>query len=222
MASDEPADVCGVTGQGHRTGPSKVRGPAMPHPDAESEDPSLTYEYTDRSLMVFGPKNPVRKACLFVIRTKAFDRGVILLILLNCVFLCMGNPICNKMNLAEVMNSTKCDEAARDTYMFLEHAELVLNILFSIESVFKIIGMGMACGKHSYLRSPWNVLDFSVVLIGSVRGGGGGGGVWACVRVPAVEVGVGVNGTRLTRAASGFIAGEGARAGWVGGGEIEG
>ena len=169
----------------------------MPHPDAESEDPSLTYEYTDRSLMVFGPKNPVRKACLFVIRTKAFDRGVILLILLNCVFLCMGNPICNKMNLAEVMNSTKCDEAARDTYMFLEHAELVLNILFSIESVFKIIGMGMACGKHSYLRSPWNVLDFSVVLIGSVRGGGGGGGgVWACVRVPAVEVG-GVNRTRL-------------------------
>ncbi len=44
--------------------------------------------------------------------------------------------------------------------------DVVLTILFSIEAVSKIISYGLInCGSTSYLKNPWNVLDFIVVLV---------------------------------------------------------
>lgn len=39
-------------------------------------------------------------------------------------------------------------------------------ILYSIEMVFKIVGLGFIIGPDTYLRDPWNILDFTIVVIG--------------------------------------------------------
>jgi hypothetical protein len=37
---------------------------------------------------------------------------------------------------------------------------------FLLEASIKILGMGFVIHKNSYLRDPWNALDFLIVLIG--------------------------------------------------------
>ena len=41
--------------------------------------------------------------------------------------------------------------------------------IFTLESIIKIISMGMVLHKHSYLRDPWNWLDLTVVIIGLIN-----------------------------------------------------
>ena len=40
-------------------------------------------------------------------------------------------------------------------------------MIFIFEATIKIIAMGFVCGKGMYLRSPWNALDFMIV-VGSI------------------------------------------------------
>ena len=42
--------------------------------------------------------------------------------------------------------------------------EIAFIIIFTIEALVKIIGMGFVLGKGSYLRNYWNWLDFIVVI----------------------------------------------------------
>jgi len=48
----------------------------------------------------------------------------------------------------------------------IETLDLIFLVIFSIEMVLKIIAMGFVMEAHSYLRDPWNILDFSVVILG--------------------------------------------------------
>ena len=36
--------------------------------------------------------------------------------------------------------------------------------LYTIEMIFKIIGMGFFWNKGSYLRDPFNILDFVIIM----------------------------------------------------------
>ena len=56
-----------------------------PHP------PLTPQELTEKSLWVFRKENPVRRSCVSLIRNPWFDRVVMTLILLNCVFLAMDS-----------------------------------------------------------------------------------------------------------------------------------
>lgn len=51
--------------------------------------------------------------------------------------------------------------------VLVRHAELVINVLFTIEATIKIIGKGLIHNKlgpvEPYLKSRWNILDFFVV-----------------------------------------------------------
>ena len=38
--------------------------------------------------------------------------------------------------------------------------------IFLIEAVIKILAMGFVLHKYAYLRDPWNVLDFIIVISG--------------------------------------------------------
>lgn len=66
------------------------------------------------------------------------------------------------------------DRLYGDTYVskingelaYLDHA---FTIIFIIECVSKILGMGFVVHKNSYLRDPWNYLDFFVVLVSLVN-----------------------------------------------------
>lgn len=58
------------------------------------------------------------------------------------------------------------DKAAR-TY-FLEKTEPYFLVIFCVESGLKILSMGFAFHKGSYLRNGWNIMDFIVVVTGCV------------------------------------------------------
>jgi voltage-gated cation channel len=61
-------------------------------------------------------------------------------ILLNCVFLAKTEPI--------------------------EEAEFFFLAIYSIEMLIKIVAKGFALNKYTYLRNPWNWLDFLVITSG--------------------------------------------------------
>ena len=63
-----------------------------------------------------------------------------------------------------------------------EQIDLVFNIIFIAEFIIKVIAMGFVLGKGSYLREPWNCLDFFIVcisVIGMLPMGGGSEGLKA-------------------------------------------
>ena len=47
-----------------------------------------------------------------------------------------------------------------------EVAEIVFNVLFTIEMTIKVVALGFWSTSGSYIRDPWNVLDFVVVAVG--------------------------------------------------------
>ena len=50
----------------------------------------------------------------------------------------------------------------------LEKIQLSFTVIFTVESILKIIAMGFVLQKNSYLRDGWNFIDFIVVLFGFI------------------------------------------------------
>jgi len=49
-----------------------------------------------------------------------------------------------------------------------EQIEYVFLVIFTLESIIKIIAYGFVLHPYAYLRSGWNFLDFTIVVVGSV------------------------------------------------------
>jgi hypothetical protein len=43
---------------------------------------------------------------------------------------------------------------------------LCFSIVYTIEAILRIIALGFVVHKKSYLRDPWNLIDFIVVISG--------------------------------------------------------
>lgn len=65
------------------------------------------------------------------------------MIIANSVILALDNP------------TTTNDFASESDIYFL--------ILYTIEMVLKIFGLGFILEKYSYVRDPWNVLDMAII-----------------------------------------------------------
>ena len=50
-------------------------------------------------------------------------------------------------------------------YQFLVWSDVIVTIIFVFEMISKILALGFVGGKHSYLRNPWNKLDFVIVWV---------------------------------------------------------
>jgi len=50
----------------------------------------------------------------------------------------------------------------------LENVDRGFTSVFVLEAVLKIIAIGFVVHKKSYLRDTWNILDFTVVIIGLI------------------------------------------------------
>ena len=53
-------------------------------------------------------------------------------------------------------------------FSFQEVAEYFFLAVFAIEGLLKIIAYGFVMHPGAYLRNGWNILDFSIVVIGYV------------------------------------------------------
>ncbi|XP_077281924.1 sodium channel protein 60E isoform X1 [Temnothorax americanus] len=92
------------------------------------------------SWFIFSPWNPIRRCCIFLSTNQYFDYVVMATILLNCVFLAMTETV--------------------------EEAEYIFLLIYTAEMVIKSIAKGFILNKYTYLRNPWNWLDFVVITSG--------------------------------------------------------
>ena len=60
---------------------------------------------------------------------------------------------------------TPLDNPESDKIKRLRKIDILMTCAFTFEMVVKIIAKGFAfAGKDSYIREPWNILDFSIVM----------------------------------------------------------
>jgi len=84
-----------------------------------------------------------------------FDRFIMTIIFANSILLCLQD------NNHRIYGSDYVSE--RDKV--LNPIDDVFTILFTLEAASQIIAKGYVFHVNSYLRSPWNVLDFFVVIV---------------------------------------------------------
>ena len=56
------------------------------------------------------------------------------------------------------------EDPAAEKNTFLETLDYIFLTIFSIEMLLKIIAMGFVMKPHSYLRDPWNIVSFRIIL----------------------------------------------------------
>jgi len=85
------------------------------------------------------------------VSSPAFDNAITLVIVANCAVLAAYDP--------SKPGSAPQNQASSDS-------ELYFLAAFTVEMVLRVLADGFAMHPGSYLRDPWNVLDFLVVVIG--------------------------------------------------------
>ena len=98
------------------------------------------------SLFCFSSTNKFRIFIQKMVSAKLFVTIINLIILVNCIFL-----IFETIDSLKIINS---------------YSNYVFTSVFTIECILKIIAYGFILDDHSYLRDPWNWLDFIVVITG--------------------------------------------------------
>ena len=97
-------------------------------------------------------ENPLRAFAIRVCYHKHFDKAILGLIALNCVFLAMDSNAPNFENT--------------DRGRMIAYSEPVFLALFCLEMALKILSCGFTGHANAYLSDNWNRLDFFVVILG--------------------------------------------------------
>mmetsp|Transcript_12403 Transcript_12403/g.1856 ORF Transcript_12403/g.1856 Transcript_12403/m.1856 type:complete len:100 (+) Transcript_12403:113-412(+) len=90
--------------------------------------------YADVALCCCTVTNPFRQKVIGIVLNPWFDRFILLVILANCITMAMSDP--------------------NETVEWIEIAELVYLVIFTIEMILKVIAMGFVTKANSYLRDP--------------------------------------------------------------------
>lgn len=111
---------------------------------------------TGKSCGCFSKHNRLRLQLARVVHTQRFDNFILLLIVISTLLLALESP-----SLTEC--GTNCPLFVTMLYM-----DVVFTALFVVEMLMKIVVYGFISTKAAYLKDPWNVLDFVIVMVGSV------------------------------------------------------
>ncbi|XP_023383320.1 sodium channel protein type 10 subunit alpha [Pteropus vampyrus] len=95
-----------------------------------------------RALWLFSPFNLIRRTAIKVSVHSWFSSFITVTILVNCVF----------------MTQTELPE----------RMEYVFTVIYTFEALIKILARGFCLNEFTYLRDPWNWLDFSVITLAYV------------------------------------------------------
>lgn len=106
--------------------------------------------YPGFALCCLSAKNPLRRGCAAIVSNPGFDRFITLLIVVSSIVVAIDNPLRDPDSTAG---------------RALAAVELVTTILFTVEFLLKVCASGFYFMPLAYLRDPWNVLDFVVVLV---------------------------------------------------------
>ena len=149
----EDSSVCGsALPLGGRPSSSSLQAPCLPCGERagwEVEEDERPWPYS-HTLMCFGPHNPVRRLCRFLITQPEFDRVVIIAILLSSFCLALDSPR---------------NDPHAPLSLYLRTLDLAFTAFFFSEMLLKVIAAGFLFGEGAYLRSAWNVVDFVIVMV---------------------------------------------------------
>ncbi|XP_057283767.1 voltage-dependent P/Q-type calcium channel subunit alpha-1A isoform X2 [Pezoporus wallicus] len=106
----------------------------------------------NRSLFLFSEDNVVRKYAKKITEWPPFEYMILATIIANCIVLALEQHLPDE-------DKTPMSERLDDTEPYFIG-------IFCFEAGIKIIALGFAFHKGSYLRNGWNVMDFVVVLTG--------------------------------------------------------
>ncbi|XP_037703377.1 sodium channel protein type 5 subunit alpha isoform X2 [Choloepus didactylus] len=97
------------------------------------------------ALYVLSPFHPVRRAAVKILVHSLFSMLIMCTILTNCVFM-----------------------AQRDPPPWTKYVEYTFTAIYTFESLVKILARGFCLHAFTFLRDPWNWLDFSVIVMAYV------------------------------------------------------
>ena len=107
-------------------------------------------EYT--SFFVLKENNPLRVKCRNFAQSKCFEYIILAAIIFNCILMSINSQLpSNDMSKINIL---------------VEEIETYLLGLFTFEMCINIVHLGFCLHPGSYLRNPWNMLDFVVVVTG--------------------------------------------------------
>lgn len=134
------------------------RNPYAPRPQAPPKKPvrragvKPTPDKEPCVLFCLTTKNPFRKFCIDIVEWKPFEYLILLTIFANCVALAAFTPFPNG--------------DSNNVNGILENIEYIFLVIFTVECIMKIVAYGFLMHQGAYLRNAWNLLDFTIVVIG--------------------------------------------------------
>uniref|UniRef100_S4R182 Voltage-dependent L-type calcium channel subunit alpha n=1 Tax=Mus musculus TaxID=10090 RepID=S4R182_MOUSE len=105
-----------------------------------------------RALFCLTLTNPIRRSCISIVEWKPFDILILLTIFANCVALGVYIPF--------------PEDDSNTANHNLEQVEYVFLVIFTVETVLKIVAYGLVLHPSAYIRNGWNLLDFIIVVVG--------------------------------------------------------
>eukprot|EP01062_Namystynia_karyoxenos_P015552 TRINITY_DN15640_c0_g1_i4.p1 TRINITY_DN15640_c0_g1~~TRINITY_DN15640_c0_g1_i4.p1 ORF type:complete len:1787 (+),score=323.88 TRINITY_DN15640_c0_g1_i4:102-5462(+) len=142
-----------------------MAGGALHRVERAGDIEQLCYNGRERSLMCLRAHSPLRRLLYRVVCSAAFQRGILLCIIANTVFIAVDAHGTSSRERGELLPSEGGRSGARARFDIAEHA---FHIIFTIEAGLKIGALGFVMHDHAYLRHPANVLDFVIVVVGWV------------------------------------------------------
>ncbi|XP_023283950.1 sodium channel protein type 3 subunit alpha-like, partial [Seriola lalandi dorsalis] len=97
------------------------------------------------ALYIFSPFHPVRRIAIKILVHSLFSLFIMCTILTNCCFMAMSEPA-----------------------YWAKYLEYTFTGIYTFESLIKILARGFCVGPFTFLRDPWNWLDFSVIVMAYV------------------------------------------------------
>ncbi|NWS87694.1 SCN5A protein, partial [Toxostoma redivivum] len=94
------------------------------------------------ALYILSPFHPIRRAAIKILLFTLFSMFIMCTILTNCVFM-----------------------AQSETPTWNKYVEYTFTGIYTFESLIKILARGFCMTEFTFLRDPWNWLDFSVIVM---------------------------------------------------------
>nr|XP_026650999.1 sodium channel protein type 5 subunit alpha-like [Zonotrichia albicollis] len=111
----------------------------------------IIYRFTaTRALWIFSPFHPIRRRAIKILVLTWFTWFIMCTIITNCVFMARSE-------------SHKSSSPSWSTYV-----EYTFTGIYTFESLIKILARGFCLNEFTFLRDPWNWLDFSVIVMAYV------------------------------------------------------
>jgi hypothetical protein len=111
--------------------------------------------FAPNSLCCLGKDNLFRRGTIWIITWNWFENFI-------TVVICIQSVVLAARDYQWRLKGDDQQHSPRNDY--LDEMGKILSLIFIIECILKIIGMGFVMHKLSYMRNSWNVLDFFVVI----------------------------------------------------------